>query len=137
MFTRFQIFKSLLKVDLMWSLVLLLTGLFARVWDTVWGVSLTIVMLFASVSWVFGLTHAVRNERGKMYFALMPFAFAEPVYILYKLYQVYEHGDDTGSSDVNPLLDIIPHVTFTLPYYGSLAAGAIVVRQMSSPSVVL
>jgi hypothetical protein len=46
---------------------------------------------------------------------------------------VYEHGDDTGSSGVNPLLDIIPHVTFTLPYYGSLAAGAIIVRHISSP----
>lgn len=87
MFTRFQIFKSLLKVDLMWSLVLLLTGLFARVWDTVWGVSLTMVMIFASVSWVFGLTNAVRNEHHKLFWALVPFAFAEPVYVLFFLPQ--------------------------------------------------
>lgn len=128
MFTRFQIFKSLLKVDLMWALVLLLTGLFARVWDTVWGVSLTIIMIFASVSWVFALTSAVRNEHNKLFWMLLPFAFAEPVYIFYKLYQVLEHGDDNGNANVNPLLDIIPHVTFTTPYYGALAGGAIVVR---------
>lgn len=128
MFKRFQIFKSLLKVDLMWSLVLLLTGLFARVWDTVWGASLTIVMLFASVSWVFGLTQAVRTEQSRLFWTLLPFAFAEPVYVVYKLYQVIEHGDDNGSAEVNPLLSIIPHVTFTVPYYGALAAGAMVVR---------
>jgi hypothetical protein len=70
----------------MWALVLLLTGLFARVWDTVWGVSLTIFMLFASISWVFGLTRAVRGEHSKLFWALLPFAFAEPLYVLYKLY---------------------------------------------------
>jgi hypothetical protein len=112
----------------MWSLVLLLTGLFARVWDTVWGVSLTIIMIFCSVSWVFALTHAVRNERHKLFWALLPFAFAEPVYIFYKLYLVIEHGDDNSVAAVNPLLAIIPHVTFTAPYYAALAAGAIAVR---------
>ena len=50
------------------------------------------------------------------------------MYILYKLYQVIYHGDDNGPADVNPLLAIIPHVTFTTPYYGALAGGAIVVR---------
>jgi hypothetical protein len=128
MFKRFQIFKSLLKVDLMWSLVLLLTGLFARVWDTVWGASLTIVMLFASVSWVFGLTQAVRTERSKLFWALLPFALAEPAYIAYKLYQVIEQGGNNATAEVNPLLSVIPHVTFTVPYYGALAAGAIAVR---------
>jgi hypothetical protein len=111
----------------MWSLVLLLTGLFARVWDTVWGVSLTIIMIFCSVSWVFALTHAVRNERRKLFLALLPFAFAQPVYIFYKLYLVIEHGGD-NSAAVNPLLAIIPHVTFTAPYYAALAAGAVAVR---------
>lgn len=128
MFKRFQIFKSLLKVDLMWSLVLLLTGLFARVWDTVWGASLTIVMLFASVSWVFGFTHAVRTEQHKMFWALLPFAFVEPAYIAYKLYQVIEQGNGVSTAEVNPLLSIIPHVTFTVPYYGALASGAMAVR---------
>lgn len=50
------------------------------------------------------------------------------MYILYKLYQVIIHGDGNGPADVNPLLDIIPHVTFTTPYYGALAGGAVVVR---------
>jgi hypothetical protein len=128
MFTHFQVFKSILKVDLMWSLVLLLTGLFARVWDTVWGISLTITMMFASLAWAYGFTQVVRNERSEQFYAMLPFAFAEPVYIIYKLYQVIEHGDRMHPDDVNPLLSLIPHVVFTLPYFGTLAAGAIVVR---------
>jgi hypothetical protein len=85
-------------------------------------------MLFASVAWVFALTQAVRTEQSKLFWALLPFAFAEPVYVIYKLYQVIEHSDDESSAEVNPLLSIIPHVTFTVPYYGALAAGAMAVR---------
>mmetsp|Transcript_52841 Transcript_52841/g.123488 ORF Transcript_52841/g.123488 Transcript_52841/m.123488 type:complete len:183 (+) Transcript_52841:398-946(+) len=129
MYKRYQLFCSLLKLDLMLGFVLIFTGLMGRAWDTTWGFVTTLVSLTATIVWVFvGWQAAMREHVWAMRFVLV-FALYEPAYLIYKIIVLRnkEHGD-VHSNTSDGLSISLPAFDLSLGYMIFLVVAALVVR---------
>eukprot|EP00698_Gefionella_okellyi_P022944 TRINITY_DN7704_c0_g1_i1.p1 TRINITY_DN7704_c0_g1~~TRINITY_DN7704_c0_g1_i1.p1 ORF type:complete len:328 (+),score=62.55 TRINITY_DN7704_c0_g1_i1:28-1011(+) len=89
-FRVYQIFLSLLKVDLQFNISLVVLGGFF-IFQNVANADLwvNIVMVIVTIVWTFLANYAIRQEQFKLFILVCAFAVVEPTYIIYKMVTLF------------------------------------------------
>mmetsp|Transcript_33572 Transcript_33572/g.76770 ORF Transcript_33572/g.76770 Transcript_33572/m.76770 type:complete len:345 (-) Transcript_33572:768-1802(-) len=127
-FKAYQQFLSVLKLDLMFCIILLFTGLMGRAWSTMWGFITSLLSLLFTVVWAYVAWQAAKREDKLGMRLVLLFSILEPIYIIYKTVVL---GISRANNETAPSLEFetaLPRTELSLGYMLCLAILALTIR---------